>query len=225
MKLFFESLDMNLSIEYRKTVGLVLENPLSMRIFIENLWSQTNGDNGILFLSDGKRSMRLDKSCRFISNPYEINLNEKKIVNAIYSEMAELSMVELYEQESAVKSEIFRFIDQLAEHLPYPIDYDLEVDLQQLLKAVNVCLDVQSESLVERVVDYIRMAHQILGVEVYFFFHLADFLTGEEILLIQEAALYEDIVVIMIESDTTNIPAGIEYWIVDKDNSIIEVQV
>jgi CRISPR type II-A-associated protein Csn2 len=109
-------------------------------------------------------------------------------------------------------------------HLPYPLDYSLNLDFPQLLKIYGVKIEMQDTELIERVVNYMRLSHQVLGTILFVFVHFRDYFTEEELSRLNEMTRYEQISVLMIENSMRSDDSLNEkWWIVDSDSCIIEV--
>lgn len=72
----------NLDIEFEENISntLVLENKQHMIDVIQNLILQLKGDEGDFVLSSEK-NVKFDKVVEFITNPFEIDFNNKNLLN------------------------------------------------------------------------------------------------------------------------------------------------
>jgi CRISPR type II-A-associated protein Csn2 len=123
-----------------------------------------------------------------------------------------------------INSAVVSLFDEIGLHLPYPLDYSLNLDFQQLLKTYKIKIEMHDTELIERVVNYIRLSHQILGTSLFIFVHFRAYFSTGELAQIKEMVQYEQIVVLMIENNVNLDKATDEkWWIVDKDMCIIEI--
>jgi CRISPR-associated protein Csn2 len=222
MKLFFGGCDLEIEIKEGDMAGVCIENPLMFRRFAENLWNQANGVEGEIFLTKGEKPLRLNKEGSVIFNPYSLDVNERKIINHMYAEMQEIADMNFYTQQSDINSAVVSLLDEIGAHLPYPLDYSLNLDLQQLLKIYGVKIEIHNTELIDRVVNYIRLSHQILGMVIFVNFRA--YFTQEEISGLREMIQYEQIAVLMIENNVNlEHTKNEKWWVVDKDLCIIEI--
>jgi CRISPR type II-A-associated protein Csn2 len=151
-------------------------------------------------------------------------VNERKIINRVYSEMQEIADTNLYVQQSDINSAVVSLLDEIGTHLPYPLDYSLNLDFQQLLKIYSVKIEMMDSDLIDRVVNYIRLSHQILGTGIFIFINFRAYFTQKELSGLREMVQYEQITVLMVENNV-NFDEGVneKWWIVDKDLCIIEI--
>jgi CRISPR type II-A-associated protein Csn2 len=151
-------------------------------------------------------------------------VNEKKIINRVYNDIQELVEQNFYMQTAEINSAVVELLDEVETHLPYPLDYSLNLDFPQLLKIYGVKLEMQDTELIERVVNYMRLSHQVLGTILFVFVHFRDYFTEEELSRLNEMTRYEQISVLMIENSMRSDDSLNEkWWIVDQDSCIIEV--
>lgn len=205
-------------------VGICIENPILFRRFTENLWKQANGMEGEIFLTQGNKQIKLNKEGCVIFNLYSVDVNEKKIINRVYNDIQELVEQNFYMQTAEINSAVVELLDEVETHLPYPLDYSLNLDFPQLLKIYGVKLEMQDTELIERVVNYMRLSHQVLGTILFVFVHFRDYFTEEELSRLNEMTRYEQISVLMIENSMRSDDSLNEkWWIVDQDSCIIEV--
>jgi CRISPR-associated protein Csn2 len=224
VKIFWGECDLEIEIYEGDLAGICIENPTMFRRFTESLWNQANGAEGEIFLTQGEKPIRLNKEVCVIFNPYSVDVNERKIINRVYSEMQEISDMNYYTQQSKINSAVVSLLDEIGVHLPYPLDYSLNLDFQQLLKIYGVKIEMHDTELIDRVVNYIRLSHQVLGTFIFVFVHFRAYFTQEELSRLREMILYEQIAVLMIENNV-NLAESIneKWWIVDNDLCIIEI--
>ena len=96
------------------------------------------------------------------------------------------------------------------------------MDFLQILKAYTVRIDNQETELVNRIVNYVKLTHQILGIKVFVFVHFKDYFTIDEMEQMEETLMYEGVVVLLIESSIENI-SKLKWWVIDNDNCLIEI--
>lgn len=222
MRLFYEKGNIDINMVSSGLYGLCIEKSELLRDFIQELYLQTAGDGGTLYLTDGAKNVRFDREVTVVFNPFAINVNEKKILSKLYADMDAIAKQELYVELQAINTMVVSAFDEINMKIQYSIDYGLSLDFQQLLKIYNVRLDEQETELSERIANYIHLAHNILNIKVFVFVQLKGYLSNEEIELLQETIQLEGVFVLLIESSFRNV-LGMKWWIIDKDSCIIEL--
>lgn len=223
MRLYYEPCGLEISIPEGRMSGICLENPMTMQKFVSSLWRQSNGAVEDIFITDGDKSISLNKDVNMVFNPFSLDVNEKKILTKVMSEMQVIGETELYLEMTELNAAIVTFLDKLNQRMPYPLTYSLDLDVQQLLKSYAVKIDMQSESLSGRIVNYMKLGHQVLGVRLFVFLHLRDYLSMDDFEKIYEMVAYEQISVLLLESRMTDKLPQERWWIIDADNCIIEI--
>lgn len=223
MKLIYPEYAIELPIKENQVIILSVENPKAFANILSDLWHQINGKEGGFLLSEIDKEKNIAKSIDFIVNPFELNCNDRKVVTKVYQELSELAMENLYDETSKLNEEIIKYIEKLIGYVPYHLDYNLELDLNSLMKSYHVELTTSPKGLLEQIVEYLRVMHQICGVEIFAFVGLKQFLSKEELKMLYEFAFYEKVYLIILEGKFIEKNENEKCWILDKDLCIIEV--
>lgn len=223
MRLYYEPCNLDLELEEGKTYGVAIENPVLYRTFIENVHNQINGMEGDIYLTKKGKEIKFDKELTVVFNPFALDVNEKRVIAKLYSEMKDIANEEFYSQQKKINSEILSFLDTICTKTFYPINFSLDLDILQLLKMYSVKIDNTTNGLAEQIAFYIKLTHQILGIKVFLFIHLCDFLTNSELKSLSEMVTYEKVVMLDIETRDKKQHLDCKWWIVDFDNCIIEL--
>lgn len=202
---------------------LCIENAIAFRNILSDLWNQTQGGEGGFILYDRGREKSISKDTICIINVFSLDYNDKKILNRIFQEIKIQAEETLQEEIAQTNSCMIDFIEKLIALEPYNLDFDYEMDIITLLKAFNVHLDENIDSLLEKVVNYVRLLHQVCHINVFFFVNLRQYFTQEELKQIYEMAFYEKVHIVCIESVCLDMLNEEKCLIIDKDLCIIEL--
>jgi CRISPR-associated protein Csn2 len=223
MKLFYRVCELEIELQQGSCVGICLENREVFRQFTETLWQQAAGADGELFLTSEGKPVKLNKEGCVIFNPYEIDVNERKILNHIYEEMREIMETTYYEESANINGACVSLLDEIEKRLPYSMEYSLDMDFTQLLKMYNVKVVSEEGDLLSRVVNYIRLSHQVLGTSIFMLVHGRDYFTPAELEQLKEMVAYEQVILLFVENRMDEERQQDErWWIVDDDACIIE---
>ncbi len=224
MRLLYEpcNMDIDITSPEKSVCSLSIEKPELMCEFLKNLWNAINGKDNYIYFTEKDKRINLEKQAVFISNPFEVNINEKKILTHLYHDMVEISFDEGEKTTASVNSEIVCWLDQLSKKLPYPINYALDIDPIGLFKLYSVSIDDEAESLVEYLTNYIKLSHSILGITLFIFYHISDYLSEESLIGFIEMVQYEQVSVMFIENNVKYKLKCVKYIIIDADNCVIE---
>ena len=199
MNLYYEKQGLELHLDEGLCNCLCIENPHILREFSYNIWKQSEGNEGDICVSLSGRPVNLAKESSVVFNPYSLGMNEKKILSKIYTEMRDIGQNELYEQYSELNGKLVSYVDELSQHIPYPIDYSLDMDLIQLFKLMNVKVEETEQGLAERMTSYFRLAHQTMNTILFVLFYPGEYLDSLELKMISEMLELEHVFALAIE--------------------------
>ncbi|MGN0170677.1 MAG: type II-A CRISPR-associated protein Csn2 [Lachnospiraceae bacterium] len=223
MRLYFQSSDCALELKEGKVQGVCIESPMIMKTMARDLWDSFRGKDVPVFLTDQEKALKVSKEVAIIWHPCLIDVNERKIISKLYQEMQEVVEEELSIEKSSLNSAIVNFLDSVVELMPYPISFSLDIDIQALFKDYSIKIDVDGEGMLEDIIDYIKLSHQISKNRLYVFFHLCSYLNKEEIEQLSEAVKYEGVTVLMIEGHLPEEKTVEEWLIIDQDQCMIRL--
>ncbi len=87
MKLVYS--DLNLKFEFRENECqvLVVENPKTFSEIVGDFHRQMLGEEDKLVLSENDKVLLLEKNCDLIINPYDLEINNRRVLGKLYQEM------------------------------------------------------------------------------------------------------------------------------------------
>jgi CRISPR-associated protein Csn2 len=196
---------------------LVIENPTMMQKISSDLWNQVNGETGEFILSEAEKIYPISKKVNFIMNPFALNCNDRKIISKLYQELSGLAEEEYYEKTAQLNGELVRYIDMLTSSLPYHLKFDLDLDVVGLLKNFDVEIASSADTMLEHVIEYIRLMHQMCHVEVFATMNIKQYFSEKEIQGLYEFAFYEKINLLLIENSFSKKKECEKILIFDKE--------
>jgi len=206
---------------------LSIENHLAYSNILETLWKQYKGEGGDFILSDESKELKLSQKMECIYNIFNTNTNDRKIITKLYQELTFQNDTLLQEESVLFKQELISYFDKVISTVPYSLKYNFDTDLSSLMKSISVEIDDDSDSLLEKTMQYIKLMNQICGVEIFVIPNLKAYFSPEEIIQLYEFTIYNKIYLIVIEAiQTPHIEPHIEgekCWIIDEDLCIIEL--
>ena len=121
MKLVYS--DLNLKFEFRENECqvLVVENPKTFSEIVWDFHRQMLGEEDKLVLSENDKVLLLEKNCDLIINPYDLEINNRRVLGKLYQEMKAISNEDFYIQAGEVRTKIVNYLDDISMKLPYPI--------------------------------------------------------------------------------------------------------
>lgn len=198
---------------------LVVESPSVFLKLIRELYSEISEEESKFVLSEDDVPVKMKDCLNCIINPLDITLNERKLLN----KLGELLKKEILFSDLLVEmNEVISVIESYALHIMQYADWDLtcsdKIDVQSLLKFLGIQFYDKQETLVEKIMDYVKISHELLGIKCFVFVHLLSYLTEYELQKFYEYAEYQKVNILLLESHQ---PKRMERFsnvvIIDKD--------
>ena len=173
-------------------------------------------DENIVYSVDDKPE-KIDKKVLKIFNPFQININDTKIVKALYKKLENIVRYKLNEKLNIVEKNFLSFMDELAIDEDVMVEYEQDVDVLKLFSAFGISYKV-SDNYLENLVNYIKVYNELFNNSLVISFGLLNLLSDDEILLLTKELQFLDLNLIDI---TYNSNHNIKDLIIDQDWCII----
>ena len=160
----------------------------------------------------------MSKCVEIIGNPFMVDINSRKILGKLYSELEELSRKEqMFEKTMRLTSTVHEYILDLEQETNYILQFDNELEISALLKALGVRHEEIEDSFFERIVRYIKIAADVLKTKLFVFVNIRSFLSDTQMLELVKEISYQGIKVLFIENQERDCLEGGFRYIIDKD--------
>lgn len=196
----------------------IIENPTVFYQYIMQLFMQINGKEGKFVLSHEQKELKISKYIDIILEPWSIDFANRKIQGRLYEEVKEIA----WESENYIKTQellsgLNRYMLDLEQKLPYEIVCSEEVDFLQLLKALNVKLEAEADTLLERLALYIKLCGRLLHISILALVNIQCYIKKEELLELYRVAAYEKVHLLLLENAERDSADCERKYIIDKD--------
>lgn len=196
--------------------GFVVENPVYFRRLSGTLLAQVRGETGEFVLSEAHTPMEFSRYAEVLVSPYAADMEQTKFQNAIVKELTELAVREHSATTLALLAEVNAYLQELTEDSGETYRYTPLSEPSPLLKACRPYPDDTDLTLAERLLLYFRMCERFCQKKLFVVYHLAAFMTEEEILLLHRNLQYERFSVLAPDG-TDRFPPGVPKRIIDRD--------
>lgn len=216
--------ELGLDIELKENIisVVVIEKVESRLRIIDELYSQINGSEGNWILVENEKQFDLSKSVDMILEPFSVELNSKKIKNRLYQDIKEVAQEYYFSQGMELHSNICTYIENVLEKIPYPIKYEDEWNLLEILKVYDVELEEESESKCEKLFNYIKLVNNVCGNSVFILVNIKQYLIEQQVLELYKLVMYSKIQLVLIEFNMYNEKNNVEdIYVLDADGCII----
>ncbi len=153
-----------------------------------------------------------------ITNPFEIDLNEKKIITAIYKKIQSKFTDEQLGYIHKIEEYSFKLFDEILEDEDFHLEYNEAVDITKLFSNYNISFpNIEYSNYLELFSTYCKLNAMYNKTKIVISFGISNLLTKEELDLLNVEFELNDIVlldVIFDNSDKT-------YLNIDEDWCII----
>lgn len=209
-----------ITLEENRVNELVIENPSVMSELVQELSVQYEGENGNFVLSEVDKILSIEKTMVFVKDPFSIDVNQRKILSKLYSELGEyVNAVYSQEKDSFIR-EYIQYMNYICGKSELFLDYDAEPDIQDVFKLAKIKIDSQAENLLNRIVECIKVFAELLHQEIFVFLNLKLYFTKEEISTLYKECFYRKIHLILIEAVFEEKLTGEKVCIIDRDKCI-----
>lgn len=219
MKLVHPLLETPLVLSENVVNVLVVENQKVFTNMITELFEQNSGCDGEFVLSQDSKELSIEKHAEVILEPFTLDLNNRRILNRLYVKLSEIAVnEEFFLAFNGISNRIFEFVEKLAQKAENNLVYADSIEANSIFKMVDLKLEINHGSLVEKINDYMSAAQEFLGVSVFIFVNLKKFLTAENLLELYQSSSYNKYRLLLFENyiDGKSLP-GEKNYIIDKD--------
>ena len=201
--------------------SLIIENQKLMLDFIKEIYSQINGEDGRIVLSDKDEIVKISKTVELITTFVPFDLNEKRLLTKINGLLEKEAINEKYYNKTMLLlSEIERHIDNIADIFPYSFDYK-GINVSGLVKMCGISIFDDSNSDIEKVANYMSIVRDLLGEKLFTFVNMRSYFDDEDMLKFIDTINAHKYYVLMIDGVERTKMDGVRRLIIDKDLCII----
>ena len=223
MKLVHTEYGIEIELKENQISVLVVELSEKLSELIQELYLSRQGGEGKFLLSEADKLLNMGKFLELVVNPFAIDVNEKRIVQKLYQEIESQVQEQLVLETAEIHSRLISYLEEIAGKVTYPVIFDLEQNVLGLMKTYNVRLETESITMLEKLVEYFRLLHQLCRVEVIVCVNLKSYLSEVELRQLYETVFYEKIALVLLENVQREKVEGERIGIMDRDRCIINL--
>ena len=221
MKIINKNWQRKIEIEDNIIYTLVFENKKYYRENIIELINQHKGNEGSFILSNDNKEISFDKNSYIITDIFNIDINNKKVLSKIYGSLLK-EIVEDISSYNKLSTNIRVYFEKLIFNSSLEIDQGEEIDMSSLLKLGDFKIHVENDDILEKFVKFLKVLSELCGYKIIFVVGLHTVFTQEEIIEIYKEVCLNKINIINIEYQQFNNLSNENYkeivYIFDEDN-------
>ncbi len=204
MKLVLAGVNETICIKKDKVNTVVIENPSLMYSAIRDLKQQLNKLDGKSILSVNNSVVEIYKTVEMLTDAYEMNLNSKTLLTKIIDDLCKKAVNEdNYERTMNLLSYIYSYMEDML----WDMDSDIqcgEVQIKQLLKALDIIVVDDIEDLPDRMYRYLTLVRQYLGEKLFIFVNFRGYIEEERFKLLINSLLEHEFNCLFIDNKSYN---------------------
>ena len=221
MKIINKNWQRKIEIEDNIIYTLVFENKKYYRENIIELINQHKGNEGSYIFSNDNKAISFEKNSYIITDIFNIDINNKKVLSKIYSSLLE-EIVEDISSYNELSTNIRVYFEKLIFNSSLEIEQGEEIDMSSLLKLGDFKIHVENDDILEKFVKFLKVLTELCGYKIIFVVGLHTVFTQEEIIEIYKEVCLNKINIINIEYQQFNNLSNENYkeivYIFDEDN-------
>lgn len=182
--------------------SLVIESPTFFRTFLQDLYEQIKGEEGLLLLSEQDRPIEIGNWVEIIDNFLNFDLNKKSLLNKIIGEMERISAGDTFFLKTA---DILQQIEKYTMDLAFSFDCDIvcgRCSVSGLLKGIGVSVRDEYEDPLERLIDYMELVREFERDKLFVYVNLRSFFSDEEVDSFLRTALDHGYRILLVEAQS-----------------------
>lgn len=221
MKLVYSIYGIIFELEENKVNVFVIENPSALVEVICMLNRQCEGQEGEFVLSEKNKILNIAKNLTFVKEPFSIDCNSRKNLTKLYQELERECEKDWREEQKQFYEAYIVYITNLCQKSDLELTFLDKPQLQEVFKMAEVKIDVQAQSMLERIIEYIKISSNLLKQNIFVFLNLKLFLTEQEIEELYKECFYRKVHLILIEATYQTKRPEEKICVIDKDKCVI----
>ena len=177
---------------------LIVENPNQFYNMVLDLVEQFDGKDGKFVFSQEGKIVSADKYGALVSNLFNFDLNDKKVLSLLHKRIESISYGEKVMLFNELSAKTVEFLEEIAFCVPFSLDYN-EPQPIDFFKMVGVKFEKQYDSLEEKIVCYINALIELKKCEFFIFVNLKSVLSDEKLKNIYAHCLSEQVGLLLVE--------------------------
>ena len=195
---FFEEF---IDLEVGKLYTIIIENRKILYDFEKYLFNEFEGNSDYLLLMDNNKIIDHKKNIYFLSNFYDMDLNNKKNLLALYKQIKVNHNDELKERFEQLTSNINKFLEFINFESVFDLTFDGNILIDDVLKLGDLKFNNENDSLFNTLISYLEIINNLFNIEVFIVEELHKYFSNDELIKAMNELKYHGIILINIEKD------------------------
>lgn len=198
-------------------LSLVIENQKLLYTILQDIYSQLQGNDGKVVVSDENKILQTDKVLEMLEQFVPFEINRKQLINKVIYEISHIAMDDThYAKTMELLSEIESYGMDLAFELVGDINFS-KVGIEAILKAIGVEFTDEYTCLGEKIIDYFELVTEYERPKLFVLVNLRSFISDKEAEEFINAVLSRGYQILLIESSEHKLLEKEKRYIVDAN--------
>lgn len=123
----------------------------------------------------------------------------------------------MYLQTVQIRHYLLEYLMELEQKSEYILDFEQEIDLTLIFKAAGIKHEIIEEDYLERLIRYMKVVSQVLGIKIITFINLRSYLNDVQMEQLLKDAIYQEIQILLVENQERTCLKDTFRYIIDKD--------
>lgn len=219
LKLTCESFKLNMN----NFNTVIIENKCLYYEFLYYCFCGFGGSKNFIYSLEMSSSDCLDNYVFFVDNILDMNINTKKNINALYKIIKSKYFDNLKSELNDLKTKIVDIVSKISLDFDVELVFSDELTENDIFKIVDLRFAESDLDILHKLIKYIFVVNELLGVKIFVLHSLHSFLCNDQIEVLLKETSIRQISLIIIENSFNFEPIKDEIIsIVDKDLCLIK---
>lgn len=203
MNLVTEYLENSFEIKSKTINTLVIEDTKYFSKFIKALMETVNKESEEFELIEDYKKIDLSKVTKVIFDLFSLEANNATILKKLYTELEnDINSEEIFNKKIEMESLAANIVDDLI-HMSRLSLKAGDINYQYFFKALAIEFDYDKNSIIEKLIEYIKVTADMLDIKLFIIINLDSFLTEEDLVELSKFLCYNEIKVLALQNKIT----------------------
>lgn len=123
----------------------------------------------------------------------------------------------MYLQTKEIMQRIAEYLLELEQESEHFLSFEQEFDMVAIFKAVGIKHEIMEEDYFEKLVRYIKIVSQTLGIKIIVFVNIRSYLNDMKIEQLLKEMVYQEVQILLIENQERTCLKDTFRYIIDND--------
>lgn len=221
-RLLINELNINQNLDDFDSIVLIIQNKKKLLKILNDLCDDCLNMQFIKIIDEKGRLLKLSDYLDVIVSLFNIDVNNKKNLNALYRQIKKTNIEDFYESINIITNNLQKLFGSINLESSLNLISDIDINEEDILKLLKIQINDNDENMVNRIMNYLKVGIELRNIKKYLFFNLSSLLSFEEINLLLHDCKIIGIQIINIEyEDLPKLDFDIKK-ILDDDICLIE---